>query len=227
MKIIYFIYIAFYCSILLFGCNNDKENIGNIKEQKINQEEKINRIAVLNSCSYSNKSNAEAVNFYNPEIEAEHAIEKIMKLVGLPSNFKIKRANVENAMATIIQTDSGTFERFIGILIEQYAGKFPLWLSPVQVVIATVTNEADNYANEVFKLLEQKGIRAELDSGSDKISYKIREHSLRKVPIILAVGKKEIEDRKVSMRRLGSDKQEILALDEVIDKITQEATIPY
>ncbi len=120
----------------------------------------------------------------------------------------------------------GTFERFIGILIEQYAGKFPLWLSPVQVVIATVTNEADNYASQVFKLLEENGIRAEFDNGSDKISYKIREHSLRKVPIILAVGKKEIEERKVSMRRLGSDKQEILALDEVIDKITKEAKVP-
>jgi len=113
MKIKYFICaVSSYC-ILLFGCNNDNANVGNIKEQQAVQEEKKNSIAILNSCSYYNKSNAETVYFFNPEIEAEHTIEKIMKLVGLPSNFTIKRANVENAMATIIQTESGTFERFI------------------------------------------------------------------------------------------------------------------
>lgn len=120
----------------------------------------------------------------------------------------------------------GAFERFIGILIEQYAGRFPLWLAPTQVVIATVTNEADDYAQEVQKELIARGIRAELDKSSDKISYKIRQHSLNKIPVILAVGKKEIEERKVSMRRLGSEAQEVLALDVLIGKMVEEAKVP-
>lgn len=120
----------------------------------------------------------------------------------------------------------GTFERFIGILIEQYAGRFPLWLAPVQVVVATVTNEADAYAAEVQSQLIKAGVRAEIDAGADKISYKVRQHSLAKVPVILAVGKKEVEERKVSVRRLGSDAQEVLALGELIAKIAEEAKMP-
>jgi threonyl-tRNA synthetase len=120
----------------------------------------------------------------------------------------------------------GTFERFIGILIEQYAGRFPLWLAPVQVVVATVTNEVDSYAEEVVKELEAVGIRAKLDKTSDKISYKIRQHSLNKVPVILAVGKKEVEMRQVSMRRLGSEAQEVLALSALIAKMSDEARVP-
>jgi threonyl-tRNA synthetase len=94
------------------------------------------------------------------------------------------------------------------------------------VVIATVTNDADNYAEEVQKTLVAHGIRADLDKSSDKISYKIRQHSLNKTPIILAVGKKEIEERKVSVRRLGSEAQEILALDVLVGKMVQEAKVP-
>lgn len=120
----------------------------------------------------------------------------------------------------------GAFERFIGILIEQYAGRFPLWLAPVQVVVATVTNDADSYAEEVQKELVARGIRAELDKSSDKISYKIRQHSLNKIPVILAVGKKEVEQRQVSMRRLGSEAQEVLALDELVGKMVEETKVP-
>lgn len=94
-------------SIFLFSCNSE------LSAQNLVTNEKKNRIAILNSCSYYNKSNSEEAYFFNPEIEAEHTIEKILKVVGLPSNFTIKRANIENAMATIIQTESGTFERFI------------------------------------------------------------------------------------------------------------------
>ncbi len=120
----------------------------------------------------------------------------------------------------------GAFERFIGILIEQYAGRFPLWLAPVQVAVATVTNDADAYAEEVRKILEKQGIRAILDNSSDKISYKVRQHSLNKIPVILAIGKKEMEERKVSVRRLGSDAQEVLALDELVSKMVDEAKVP-
>jgi len=120
----------------------------------------------------------------------------------------------------------GAFERFIGILIEQYAGRFPLWLAPTQVAVATVTNEADGYADEVRKALESKGIRVIFDNSSDKISYKIRQHSLDKIPVILAVGKKEALERTVSMRRLGSEAQEVLALDACVDKMVEEARVP-
>lgn len=120
----------------------------------------------------------------------------------------------------------GSFERFIGILIEQYSGKFPLWLTPLQVVVATVTNEVDDYAHEVVAELRKAGLRAEVDTGADKISYKVREHSLKKVPVLMAVGKKEKEERSVSIRRLGSEKQESLTLAAALEALTKEAVMP-
>ena len=97
----------------------------------------------------------------------------------------------------------GSLERFIGMLIEHYAGRLPLWLAPVQAVVATITNEADGYANEVAERLKAAGVRAEVDTRGDKIGYKVREHSLRKVPLLLAVGGREQAERTVSLRRLG------------------------
>src|SRR5690349_22259707 len=120
----------------------------------------------------------------------------------------------------------GTFERFIGILIEHYAGKFPLWLTPVQAVVATITDDATAYAEEVGRALADAGLRAIADTGSDKISYKVREHSLAKVPLILAVGRREAEQRTVSLRRLGSPAQEALALGEAIARLKVEAVPP-
>ena len=101
----------------------------------------------------------------------------------------------------------GSFERFIGILIEHYAGDFPLWLAPVQVVVATITNDADDYAREVAHALRAAGLRVELDLRNEKISYKVREHSLAKVPVILAVGRREAEERTVAVRRLGAKRK--------------------
>jgi threonyl-tRNA synthetase len=121
----------------------------------------------------------------------------------------------------------GTFERFIGMLIEAYAGRFPLWIAPVQVTVATITSDADSYAQEVIKELKKQGIRAEIDVRNEKINYKIRELSLAKVPQIWVVGKREAEERKVAIRRLGSDAQEVLALDEAIRKISQESAPPH
>ncbi|GBD41349.1 Threonine--tRNA ligase [bacterium HR39] len=120
----------------------------------------------------------------------------------------------------------GSFERFIGVLLEHYAGRLPLWLVPVQVVVATITNEADGYAAEVAAKLGEAGLRVELDTGPDKISYKVRQHSLAKVPVILAVGKREVEERTVAMRRLGETGQETLELDRVIGLLRAEATPP-
>ena len=108
----------------------------------------------------------------------------------------------------------GSFERFIGILIENYAGKFPLWLSPVQMVVATITNDSDEYAKEVFDFLKKNGFRVEADLHSQKISHKIREHSLKKVPYILAIGKKEASEKTVSVRKLGEEEQKVMKLEE-------------
>ena len=111
----------------------------------------------------------------------------------------------------------GTFERFIGILIEHHAGKFPLWLAPVQAVVATIVSDADDYANEVVEKLKAAGLRVEADLRNEKINYKVREHSLAKVPLLLVVGKREAEEGTVAVRRLGSDEhQKVMALDEAI-----------
>ena len=120
----------------------------------------------------------------------------------------------------------GSFERFIGILIEHYAGNLPLWLAPVQAVVASITEEASPYAEEVARELTAAGLRAIADPGNEKISYKVREHSLAKVPLILAVGRREAEQRNVSLRRLGSPAQEALALGEAIARLKVEAVPP-
>lgn len=120
----------------------------------------------------------------------------------------------------------GSLERFIGVMIEHYAGKFPLWLAPLQVVVATITNDQDAYAMEVVEQLRAAGLRAEADTSSNKISYKVREHSDMKVPVILAVGKREAEEKTVAIRRLGSDKQEVQALRDAIASLGKEAAMP-
>ena len=120
----------------------------------------------------------------------------------------------------------GSLERFTGIMIENYAGKFPFWLAPVQAVVATITDEGNDYAREVLKALKKAGIRAELDLRNEKINYKIREHSLKKVPVMLVIGKKEAAEHTLTIRRLGQEKQETLALDDVIAKLVKEAALP-
>ena len=120
----------------------------------------------------------------------------------------------------------GSFERFIGILIESHAGKLPLWLAPRQVVVASITSEADGYVEEVAARLMAAGIRAESDTRNEKINYKVREHSLGKVPYIFAIGAKEVETRTVSVRRLGDTRTETVALDAIVAALTAEATPP-
>jgi threonyl-tRNA synthetase len=120
----------------------------------------------------------------------------------------------------------GSFERFYGILIEQYAGRFPLWLAPVQAVVATITRDGDAFAGEVAAALETAGLRVELDTGADKIGYKVRLHSTRKVPILLAVGKREAAEGTVSIRRLGGREQEVLALGDAVARLVADATPP-
>ena len=120
----------------------------------------------------------------------------------------------------------GTFERFIGILIEHHAGRFPTWLAPVQAVVATIVSDADDYALRVAAELRRAGIRVETDLRNEKINYKVREHSLAKVPNLLVVGKREADEGTVALRRLGSQGQEMLSLDAVVAGLRDEATPP-
>jgi threonyl-tRNA synthetase len=120
----------------------------------------------------------------------------------------------------------GSFERFLGILIEQYAGRFPLWLAPVQVVVATIVSDADDYASEVAAALAAAGLVVRLDLSNQKINAKVREHSLAHVPVLAVVGRKEAEQRTVALRRLGGEAQETLALDAAVSRLAAEATPP-
>jgi threonyl-tRNA synthetase len=120
----------------------------------------------------------------------------------------------------------GSFERFAGILIEHYAGKLPMWLAPLQVVVATITNEADDYARSVLAALRRAGLRAEADLRNEKIGYKVREHSLAKVPVMLVVGGRESREGTVAVRRLGQTAQETVALEDAIGKLTVEGALP-
>jgi threonyl-tRNA synthetase len=121
----------------------------------------------------------------------------------------------------------GSFERFLAILIENHAGRLPLWLAPEQVVVATITSEADDHARATVARLRAAGLRAAVDCRNEKINYKVREHSLAKVPVIAVVGRREAEEGKLALRRLGSQAQEILSLDEAVATLCKEAAPPY
>ena len=120
----------------------------------------------------------------------------------------------------------GSLERFTGILIEHYEGRFPVWLAPIQVVVATITSKADKYAHKIEEKFIEKGIRVILDSRNEKINYKVREHSVNKIPFIFVVGVNEMNDGTVAIRKLGSDKQEILSIQDSIDLILKETAAP-
>ncbi|MGI9422215.1 MAG: threonine--tRNA ligase [Hyphomicrobiaceae bacterium] len=120
----------------------------------------------------------------------------------------------------------GSMERFLGVLIESYAGHFPLWLSPVQVMVCTIVSEADGYAESVQKRLAKAGLSAEIDLRNEKINYKVREHSLAKVPVLLVIGKREADEGTVSMRRLGSQKQSVMSLEDAVAALAAEAVPP-
>ena len=120
----------------------------------------------------------------------------------------------------------GSLERFIGILIEHYAGHLPLWLSPVQAIIATITDDANDYARQVADAARKAGLRVTDDLRNEKINYKVREHSLAKTPALLVVGKKEAAERTVSVRRLGHDKQEVMPLETALAALAAEAVPP-
>lgn len=170
--------------------------------------------------------------FYGPKLEfhLKDAIGRSWQCGTLQLDFVLP----ERLDATYIGTDGskhrpvmlhrailGSLERFIGVLIEEHAGKFPLWLAPTQVAILNITSDADQYATEIFNQLVENQIRAEIDLSNDKINYKIRQYSLNKTPIILVVGKNEMNNNTVSVRKLGTDNQEILPIDKLIAMLKQ------
>ena len=120
----------------------------------------------------------------------------------------------------------GSFERFIGILIEQYAGRFPLWLAPVQVVVASIVSDANDYAHVVARKLRDAGIEVRTDLRNEKINAKVREHSLQHVPVMFVVGRREAEEGTVAIRRLGSQAQEIVGLEDAVAAVVKEALAP-
>ncbi|PRD42278.1 threonine--tRNA ligase [Phyllobacterium phragmitis] len=140
--------------------------------------------------------------------------------------FYIDKDSEKKQPVMVHRAICGSMERFLGILIENYAGHFPLWFAPLQVVVATITSDADDYARDVARRLKAAGLIAEADLRNEKINYKVREHSLAKVPVILVCGKREAEEGTVNIRRFGSRDQESLTLDEAISRLSEEATPP-
>ncbi|MCC6775225.1 MAG: threonine--tRNA ligase [Hyphomicrobiales bacterium] len=140
--------------------------------------------------------------------------------------FYIDQDSQKKAPAMIHRAICGSMERFLGIIIEHYAGHFPLWLAPVQAVVATITDDADDYARSVIASARRHGLRVEEDLRNEKINYKVREHSLMKVPALLVVGRKEAAERTVSIRRLGKDGQRVLPLDDALAALADEAVPP-
>jgi threonyl-tRNA synthetase len=120
----------------------------------------------------------------------------------------------------------GSFERFLGVLIEHYAGRFPVWLAPVQAVVATIVSDADAYAEEVAQAMRKAGLTVELDLSNQKINAKVREHSVAHVPVLVVVGRKEAEQRTVALRRLGGSTQEVLPLEAAVRQLADEAMPP-
>jgi len=145
--------------------------------------------------------------------------------MNLPERFDISYVSEDNDKKRPVMLHRalfGSLERFIGILIEQHSGALPLWLAPTQVVLATIVADADGYAEKVAEKLRAQGLRVELDLRNEKISYKVREHSLQKVPVILCLGKREAEESTVAVRRFGSKQQSVVSVDELINVLQQE-----
>jgi threonyl-tRNA synthetase len=140
--------------------------------------------------------------------------------------FYIDKDSEKKMPVMVHRAICGSMERFLGILLEHYSGALPFWLAPVQAVVATIVSDADSYAREVVEKLERAGLRAKSDLRNEKINYKVREHSLAKVPAMLVLGKREMEEGSVNIRRLGSQHQSSMPLEDAIRQLTEEAVPP-
>ena len=192
----------------------------------------------LEKHGYKYEINAGEGAFYGPKLEfilrdaigREWQCGTIQVDMNLPQRFDISYIGEDGEKHQPVMLHRalfGSIERFLGILIEHHAGKLPLWLSPEQVVVAPIVSEFDDYAKEVAAALTKAGLTAETDLRNEKINYKVREHSLAKIPVIAVVGAKEKENRTVTVRRLGSEKQEAMSLDDFVAQLQKEAEMPH
>ena len=225
-----------------FGFDNVKIYLSTRPEKRIGSDEiwDLCEKALANALTnhgYEFEINEGEGAFYGPKLEfilkdaigREWQCGTIQVDMNLPQRFDISYIGEDGEKHQPVMLHRalfGSIERFLGILIEHHAGKLPLWLSPEQIVVAPIVSEFDDYAEEVVSLLRKAGIYAKSDLRNEKINYKVREHSVTKIPVIAVVGAKERENRTVTLRRLGSDKQEILSLDEFIAKMVEEAKMP-
>ncbi len=192
----------------------------------------------LTSHGYAFEINEGEGAFYGPKLEfilrdaigREWQCGTIQVDMNLPQRFDISYIGEDGEKHQPVMLHRalfGSIERFLGILIENHAGRLPLWLSPEQVVVCPIVSEFDDYAKEVASAMQKAGLLVKTDLRNEKINYKIREHSVAKIPVIAVVGAKEKENRTVTVRRIGSDKQEVFALDELIKSLVKEAEMPH
>ena len=192
----------------------------------------------LESHGYEYEINEGEGAFYGPKLEfilrdaigREWQCGTIQVDMNLPQRFDISYIGEDGEKHQPVMLHRalfGSIERFLGILIENHAGRLPLWLSPEQVVIAPVTSDFDGYAEEVAKKMSAAGLKVKTDLRNEKITYKIREHSVAKIPVIAVVGAKEKENNTVTIRRIGSEKQEVLGVNDLIEKLVEEAKMPH
>ena len=226
-----------------FGFNEVKIYLSTRPEKRIGSDEiwdlcEKSLANALTSHGYEFEINEGEGAFYGPKLEfilrdaigREWQCGTIQVDMNLPQRFDISYIGEDDEKHQPVMLHRalfGSIERFLGILIENHAGRLPLWLSPEQVVVCPIVNEFDDYANEVANALKKAGLTAKTDLRNEKINYKVREHSVAKTPVIAVVGAKERENRTVTVRRIGSDKQEVMALDDFIKALVEEAKMPH
>ena len=226
-----------------FGFNEVKIYLSTRPEKRIGSDEiwdlcEKSLANALTSHGYEFEINEGEGAFYGPKLEfilrdaigREWQCGTIQVDMNLPQRFDISYIGEDGEKHQPVMLHRalfGSIERFLGILIENHAGRLPLWLSPEQVVVCPIVNEFDDYANEVANALKKAGLSAKTDLRNEKINYKVREHSVAKTPVIAVVGAKERENRTVTIRRIGSDKQEVMALDDFIKALVEEAKMPH
>ena len=226
-----------------FGFNEVKIYLSTRPEKRIGSDEiwdlcEKSLANALTSHGYEFEINEGEGAFYGPKLEfilrdaigREWQCGTIQVDMNLPQRFDISYIGEDGEKHQPVMLHRalfGSIERFLGILIENHAGRLPLWLSPEQVVVCPIVNEFDDYATEVANALKKAGLSARTDLRNEKINYKVREHSVAKTPVIAVVGAKERENRTVTVRRIGSDKQEVMALDDFINALVEEAKMPH
>ena len=226
-----------------FGFNEVKIYLSTRPEKRIGSDEiwdlcEKSLANALTSHGYAFEINEGEGAFYGPKLEfilrdaigREWQCGTIQVDMNLPQRFDISYIGEDGNKHQPVMLHRalfGSIERFLGILIENHAGRLPLWLSPEQVVVCPIVSEFDDYAKEVAAALKKAGLSAKTDLRNEKINYKVREHSVSKTPIIAVVGAKERENRTVTVRRIGSDKQEVMALDDFIKTLVEEAKMPH